>query len=182
MEQNKTIVINLYGGPGSGKSTIMAGVFAELKFRGINCEMAPEFAKEKVWEGSLDILGNQLYIFGKQHHTVFRLLGKVDVIITDSPIILSLYYGKNCSDTFKKLVLEEFNKLNNINIFVDRIKAYNPKGRLQTEDEAKQIDKELLSILSNNNIETYHAPGKKASIDLICNLAEEGFDLVNYLK
>jgi len=163
----KTIVVNLYGGPGSGKSTLMASIFSELKLNGINCEMAPEFAKEKVWEGSLDILANQLYIFGKQHHTIFRLLGKVDVIITDSPIILSLYYGKNCSNTFKKLVLEEYAKLNNINFFVDRIKKYNPKGRLQTESEAKQIDKELLSILSKNNIHAVHVEGGRKNIKWI---------------
>jgi len=169
MKINKTLVINLFGGPGSGKSTLMAGIFSELKFRGINCEMAPEFAKEKVWEGSLDILSNQLYIFGKQHHTIFRLLGKVDVIITDSPIILSLYYGKNCSDNFKKLVLEEHNKLHNLDLFIQRIKEYNPKGRLQTEDEAKQIDEELITILSDNNIKCIFEEGSRDRISRICD-------------
>lgn len=167
--KNRTLVVNLYGGPGSGKSTLMASIFSELKLNGVNCEMAPEFAKEKVWEGSLDVLSNQLYIFGKQHHTTFRLLNKVDVVITDSPIILSLYYGKKCSKTFKKLVLEEHNKLNTVNIFVDRIKKYNPKGRLQTLAQAKQIDKELLEILNSNGIIPVHVEGGRKHIKQICN-------------
>jgi len=34
-----TLVVNLYGGPGTGKSTTAAATFAELKMAGINCEL-----------------------------------------------------------------------------------------------------------------------------------------------
>lgn len=40
-------VINLFAGPGSGKSTTCAGVFSKLKLAGVNCEMALEYAKDK---------------------------------------------------------------------------------------------------------------------------------------
>ena len=46
------LVINLFGGPGCGKSTIAALLFGKLKQNGINCEMALEYAKDKVWEES----------------------------------------------------------------------------------------------------------------------------------
>lgn len=177
--KSKTVVVNLFGGPGSGKSTLMAGLFSELKFRNINCEMAPEFSKEKVWENSLDILSNQIYIFGKQHHTVFRLLNKVDVVITDSPIILSLYYGKNCSKSFADLVLEEHNKLDSVNIFVKRLKEYNPSGRLQTKEQAEKIDKEILNILDSNTITYNTLPGNKSSVDKISDMLELFFKLKN---
>ena len=45
-----TLVINLFSGPGVGKSTTAAMVFAKLKMNGVDCEMALEFAKEKVWD------------------------------------------------------------------------------------------------------------------------------------
>ena len=54
------IVVNLFAGPGSGKSTTCAGVFSKLKLIGINCEMALEYAKDKVWENSLDVLNDQI--------------------------------------------------------------------------------------------------------------------------
>jgi hypothetical protein len=171
-----TLVINLWGGPGSGKSSLMAGLFSALKFNGCDCEMAPEFAKEKVWENSLDVLSNQIYVFGKQHHAIFRLKGKVDIIITDSPLLFSLYYGANQSLSFKQLVLEEYNKLNNLNVWVDRVKKYNPNGRLQTEDEALEIDNKLLEILHLNNIKYIHVPGKASSISKLL----EGIDLIYY--
>ena len=46
----KPIVVNLIAAPGSGKSTIAAGVFEELKWEGVNAELITEFAKDKVWE------------------------------------------------------------------------------------------------------------------------------------
>ena len=42
----ETLVVNLFGGPGTGKSTMMAGIFAKLKSLGYDCEMCVEFAKE----------------------------------------------------------------------------------------------------------------------------------------
>ena len=55
----KTLVINLFGGPGVGKSTLCASVFAKLKIMGIDCEMATEYAKgamTKSKAGTGDIL------------------------------------------------------------------------------------------------------------------------------
>ena len=151
-KENDTLLINLYAGPGCGKSSSMATIFSELKWLGVNCEMAPEFAKEKVWEGSLGILGNQIYVFGKQLHSIYRLLGKVEVIITDSPLLLSLIYGKNEVQQFKDLVKTVHNGLNTWNIYLNRHKAYNPAGRLQTEEEAKQKDIEVLEMLKGEEI------------------------------
>ncbi len=65
-QKKSALIVNLFGGPGAGKSTMAAGLFSELKWRGINCELATEYAKEKVWEESYAIFENQIYIFGKQ--------------------------------------------------------------------------------------------------------------------
>ena len=162
------IVVNLFAGPGSGKSTTCAGVFAKLKLAGVNCEMALEYAKDKVWEESNKVLDDQIYVFGKQLHRIFRLKDKVDVVITDSPILLSIIYDKTGNKYFSDLVLNQFNNFDNRNYFIERTTVYNPKGRLQTEDEAKEIDKVLLDLLKDCNIE-YYSVGKSEAVDYIFN-------------
>lgn len=148
-----TLVVNLYGGPGTGKSTTAAGLFSKLKQRGVNCELVTEYAKDKVWDEHYSIFSNQIYIFGKQYHRIHRLLDKVDVIVTDAPLLHSIFYSQNMPGSFKQLVLDVHNSLNTLNIFLTRCRKYNPSGRMQTEEEAKRIDSKLLIMLKN-----YHVP------------------------
>jgi len=162
-----TLLINLYGGPGTGKSTCCAGLFFKFKTLDYNCEMAREYAKGKVWENSLDVLKDQPYVFGKQLHKFKILCDKVDVIITDSPLLLSLYYGDKETESFKNFVLGEHNKFNSINIFLNRVKKFNPSGRLQSEEESKNIDVKVKEILDKNNIKYYIFDGTREAVNEI---------------
>lgn len=152
-QRERPIVVNLISGPGAGKSTTAAGVFYELKKLGINAEMALEFAKDKVYEEAFRTMDDQIYIFAKQFHKLWRLRDKVDVIITDSPLIISLYYNKEKSDYFNDFVVEQYNRFDNICYFIERGESYQPEGRLQTAEESKEIDNEIISLLKKYNIE-----------------------------
>lgn len=157
-----TIVVNLIGGPGSGKSTCASGIFYKLKQSGINCELALEFAKDKVWEDSIKVLDDQLYIFGKQYHKLFRLKDKVDVIITDSPLLVSILYNKTPSKYFDDLVVEQYNTFNNMLFFINRPDTYQTEGRIQTANDAKIIDDETKCMLKDNNIPYTEIPCENA--------------------
>ena len=167
----KTTVVNLFAGPGAGKSTFCAGVFASLKWLGVNCEMALEYAKDMVWQQSFDVLNNQLYVFGKQQNRLFRLNGKVDVIITDSPLINSLIYDAQKREqtraAFVELVLAEHWSYDNLNFFIERRKRYNPIGRLQTKTEAEQLDARIRKVLEARNIPYKALPGVPGQIETI---------------
>lgn len=170
-----TLVINLFSGPGVGKSTTAAMVFAKLKMNGVDCEMALEFAKEKVWEESFKTMDDQIYIFGKQLHKIWRLNNKVQVIICDSPLPNSIVYDKEDSEPFHALVLEQFDKFNNRNFFIKRGTDYVENGRLQTLEEARKIDEKVLSILTEN-----HIPYTTLSIDKASDTIVE--TILNELK
>jgi hypothetical protein len=142
-----TLVVNVYGGPGSGKSSMMHSIMSTLKWKGVDCEMAPEYAKDLVWDNSYTTLKNQFLIAANQYTRVLRLNGKVDVIVTDSPLLLGLYYGKYEPDSFKQYLLDKFNEFDNINFFIKRVKPYNQTGRTQSEDEAIEIDDYILKYM-----------------------------------
>lgn len=170
------IVINLFAGPGVGKSTTAARIFAELKLMGVNCEMALEFAKDKVWEESFKTMDDQIYIFGKQFHKIWRLKDKVDVIITDSPLPISIVYDKENSKAFHELIMEQFNKFNNFNFLIERGTDYQEAGRVQTEEEAKEVDKVVKNVLDENKIDYTTLPIEGAAkhiSGLILNVLEE---------
>lgn len=149
----QTYIINLYGGPGCGKSTVAAGLFYELKCKGIKCELTGEYAKDRTWDENPEVLGNQPFIFGQQLHRIWRLNGKVQFIICDSPLLLSIIYSKENSDIFNKFVIEQYNKYNNINFVLDRTTKYDIVGRNETEQKALELDDNLINIMNEYNIE-----------------------------
>lgn len=173
------IVVNLFGAPSSGKSTGAAYIFSKLKLNGVNAEYVSEFAKDKVWEESKEVFKNQAYIFGKQYFRQSRLNNKVDVIITDSPLLLSSFYNKNDSplgEDFQKVVRNVFDSYINNNYFLLRDKPYNPKGRFQTEKESDVLSNELLEYLNNNNIRYEILKGNQDNYDKIVE------QVLNYLN
>lgn len=161
------LIINIFGGPGIGKSTTAAGVFSILKLHGVNAELVTEFAKDLTWEQRYKTLENQYYIWAKQYHRMWRLRDNVDVIITDSPLVLSLMYGEIC-DTHRQTVLDTFrNTFDNMNYFLNRVKEYNPKGRNQTEQQARGIDNTVQQMLQNNDITYKTVTGNYTGINEI---------------
>lgn len=172
MENKKqTLVVNLLGGPGSGKSTMASLIFYKLKCDGIDAELVNEYAKQLVWEQSFPKMKNQIYIFGKQHNKQWMLNGKVDAIITDSPLLLNVYYDFDQTKGLKDLILSEFhNSFNNLNILLKRSSVYNPNGRTQTEEQAQKVDKELTELLEHENIEYIVSEVTPACVDIIVEL------------
>lgn len=163
------IIINLFGAPGAGKSTGAAYVFSQLKAAGVNAELVTEFAKDKVWEETKAVFENQAYIFGKQYFRISRLAGKVDVVITDSPILLSAFYGKDdqvLGKEFDDLTLKVFNQYDSLNVYVHRVKPYNEAGRFQTEAESDKLSENLLQFLKTHGVDCLHINGISTDMTL----------------
>lgn len=163
------LLANLFGPPGAGKSTLSAYVFAKLKMMGVNCELVTEFAKDKVWEKNNEALSNQIYIFAKQYYRITRCAGKVDVVITDSPLFLSPFYNKDpdIDEPLKDLVSRISAKYTNLNYFIKRVKKYNPVGRLQSEAESNEYGIHIKDMLKSFNIQFREIDGDLMSADMI---------------
>lgn len=163
------VVVNLFGAPGAGKSTGAAYVFSKLKMLGVNAELVTEYAKDKVWEENDAVFKNQAYIFGKQYFRISRLYGKVDVVVTDSPLLLSSFYNtcELLGEEFNSLVCNVFNSYSNINMFIDRVKEYNEAGRFQSEKDSDLVARSLGLFLTKHGVACKHYPGDISGYDCI---------------
>ncbi len=162
--QKKTLVVNLFGSPGAGKSTGAAYIFSRLKMKGVNAELVTEYAKDKVWDKATEPFKNELYLFGKQQYKISRCASEVDVVVTDSPLPLCIAYNNDpvLGDLFNALVMNVFNSYSNMNYFVKRVKPYKQVGRLQSSEEADKISDEVLSVFLNHGIDFKEVDGDLA--------------------
>lgn len=148
-------VVNFFGGPGSGKSRTATGVFSALKDMGVNAEYVPEYAKDASWENrGKKFFKAQQHIYGEQSWRLERLVGDADMAITDAPLPIGLaYFSEGFSiPSLRKTIIEDFNRYDNLNIFLARGGKYNPKGRSQNLDEARILDDIIFGILVEENI------------------------------
>jgi hypothetical protein len=146
-----TIIVNILGAPSAGKSIAAMRTTCDLRVKGVSVEYCNEVAKSFVFEHRKKALTCQPYIYGKQLKNMESLMGEVDVIVTDSPLILSSYYNlRNCPGRypaiFDTLVAEHWKALGGLTFFLHRAHAYDPIGRYQSEEEANEISLELLEL------------------------------------
>lgn len=160
-----TKVINLFGGPGCGKSTTAAHLFALMKHSGYKVELVTEYAKELCYEGTLEEAG-QFTILLEQYRRQNRLKDKVDYIITDSPLLLSLCYGPKV-ESFQQEVLSRYTEFKNIQILLKRVKPYYDYGRLQNRDQSVQVDSIVKSMLQEYSPQYYINKGNKSAAKII---------------
>jgi len=169
-------VVNMFGGSSVGKSTNACRLFAMLKDEDVNVELVREFVKEAIWEGRMKVLGCQLKISGEQLYRQHILSGKVDIAITDSPILLGAIYESD-NKYLKDLLIHEFNKFNNINILLQRVKPFNPHGRTEKcIEESIEYDKKIQKFLDNNNIPYHIVTGDRRGCIDILKILDIDFD------
>ena len=176
----KTYIINVIGGPGVGKTTISALLFANLKLAGYVCEYVQEYAKKLVWTKDFDTLNNQYWVSREQFRLLNEINGHVDFIVTDGPLIHGIYYNKynkdNTSnvDKTEKFILESISKFHNINIVLERVnRDYEVEGRIETKEQAQDIDLILRHILRVNGFQFKTFPANPAQIDNIVATIQE---------
>ena len=154
-----TLVINMLGGSGVGKSTTAAGLYYQMKLNHMNVELVREYVKVLAWQGAKIGRFDQVNIFGEQCKLEHTLYGKVDYIVTDSPIILApiyeiFYHNDSMMEeaALKFLSKSRESGIEQLNILLKRNKPYDTKGRFQTEQEAISVDKLTLDFLNKYNI------------------------------
>lgn len=156
----KLTVINLFAGPGAGKSVTALFLTAHLQAMGKKVEYVHEFAKTQVWDKRMTDTGGifteQDYIGAHQHNLIRRLVEHdIEYVVTDTSLLLGLAYMPEWyPPTYSAFLLEVFNSYNNINYFIDRGNIpYVETGRNQTHQQALDKDDEVRRLLKDNGVE-----------------------------
>lgn len=164
MRAKETWVINLFGGPGCGKTTLAFHLCYLIKKAGYEVHYANELAK---WYAlSEDDIGphEQARLVLDQLENENEYYGLVDFIVTDAPPELNTFYGNHrgdegtiCSENHVKTLRENYSNPREFNgvsgqVIVPRVvhydlqlvrdpeKIYKDEGRYQSRMEALNCD------------------------------------------
>jgi hypothetical protein len=151
MGRKRTLVVEFYAGPSVGKSTDAADLYQILKKRGIDAEMSREYVKRWAWEGRGVEALDEFYIFAKQVREESVLLGKVDVVVSDRPVLMSavyadLYAPAEIRDGVVAAVRSYYSAAadaghRRVAVLLPRIHQYVEAGRFEDEAGALLVDR-----------------------------------------
>lgn len=162
-------VVNLFGGPGIGKSSIASGLTYKLKKNHITCDNPYEFPKVLAWDENYSAISDQLYVVANQHRGIVKSFGKVDYIILDSPVMLSLIYkdyyneqrdndypSRLYRENFDRMIMDIHNGYDSVNILLKRTEGnHNDSERYHNLEQSQELDTMIEDSLKEHGVE-YH--------------------------
>lgn len=174
----ETLYINIFGSPGSGKSTLAAELFAEMKKRlsDLTIEYVPEFAKKFCFDDKINpvfnVPENQMYIGANQYYNIYSLDKKVDIVITDSPFLISCIYNNSplLGENYNQVVKNIFCNHKNLNILLQlNPDMYQQSGRNESVIQSRELESRLNDLMFKFEIPFT----KTRSCEKIIELAKE---------
>lgn len=180
-----TTIISMYGGPGAGKSTSAAYMYYVLKAAGENVELVREYVKNWAWEGRLINTYDQIYFLGKQSRHESMLFGKVEWLVTDSPIFMNYYYATQyctpkLADGIKAAVLAFYEQSvedghKHYHVMLHRDSPYVQDGRYQSEEVALAMDGGIDKMLQDLKIpNVIHCKSNEESLKQLWDSIKSG--------
>lgn len=172
-----TTITSFYGGPSAGKSTSAAALYAIMKARGMSVELVREYIKEWIWDKRPLGIYEQLYITAKQLRRVTSFLGKVDYIITDSPVWLNSFYSRKYGtqhihegcEAMCKAYYQQVKSSGHrfLNLWQTRAGKYEQAGRASNEQQARIADVEMKKYFKDKGLLFTEQRGTTAELEII---------------
>jgi hypothetical protein len=118
-----------------------------------------EYVKTWAWQNKKVGPFDQIYLLGKQSKYESILYGKVDYIVTDSPLLLCPIYeiyhsGKElvAPAAFNFIEDAKSKGVEHVNFVLSRHKHFDTRGRYDTLEEATQVDAVIREFLQEHEI------------------------------
>lgn len=166
LPKKKPVLVELLGGPGTGKTMLALLTTGELKASGVDAEYVGEVARELIMSGEFDYLlrrygseGLQSNLLWKQRERLRAAINSgPDVVVTDSPLILQKLY-QAANSPLQDLTLSDSEITHGMCSHVltfwpshSRTEATHVlRGRHQTIAQAEDLDVRLRNLLYEEN-------------------------------
>ncbi|MEG3039466.1 MAG: zincin-like metallopeptidase domain-containing protein [Erysipelotrichaceae bacterium] len=155
VNEKRALIVNVFGGPGAGKTTAALELTCLLKKQGVNAEFVGEYAKDLIYDDQENLLDgswdNENAMLDEKVHQIERLVHKADVIVSDAPILQSGIYSKERKEEVLKKSLEISSRYPNLNVFLNRGNHFSTIGS-QNYEESILIDRAILNQLKADEI------------------------------
>lgn len=147
--------ICVYGGPGSGKSTLTPQIFSGMKKKHYNVEYVGEWIKGWAVEGRTPEGFDQLYVLAKQVYMEESWLRNgIDYIVCECPLLMNTAYASwhkaPCANKYIEIAQAVEEIYPSLNFFIDRTVPYVDAGRYQNEQQAHEFDEFLREFLNTH--------------------------------
>lgn len=158
--RTKTKVLEFYGGPGIGKSTLAAKMYVYLKERRCDAELVREFVREFAWHQYLELdQCDQLFAIAQQMKRELALFGNVKYLVTDGPVLMNYIYAlvyptslpvRHAAKAQVKAFYKEAKAkgVQHIPIIINRVFAYDKTNREPSLKKSKVVDGMIASQIS----------------------------------
>lgn len=177
------MVVNLFGAPGSGKSTLalLTAGYLKVFHPDLTVECPDEIAKTKVYDEATKVLGCQIYTAGRQFWQVARCEGHADIVVCDSPILLSAVYGEMLEQptptSFRDVCLHYHTKHRSLNYFMVRQHRFESRARIHDETQAEAIAERIKAHLTFAKIPHEDV---SSSVDTALTIAQDAAGLARH--
>ena len=149
---DKPLVVNLFAGPGAGKTVMAMSVVVELKKRGIHAEYVSEVAKDCVYHiDNFRLSKAQIRAALEKISGSYVTQCQLFNVITDSPLVLSAAYlkGDHFRPDFEEMCKTAAEDYHNLNYFLNRVVTeFETEGRIHDLSESLDKDVEIEELLN----------------------------------
>lgn len=120
---DRTLIVNVYGGPGAGQSEVCRKICDELTRAGYKADFLSGYAKDLNPESYREFCrpGWEMFdVFKNQVEQIDAAAGKTDVLVVDSPLLQTAAYTECLSSSYLEGISEIYGQYKNMEIYLRR--------------------------------------------------------------
>jgi nicotinamide riboside kinase len=163
-------VINIFGVPGAGKTTMSLGLCHALKESDVKVEFVDEYARRELLLNGPDALARQDFFAAElRWHLVRAKRAGVEVAVVDSPLLLCSFYATQYqsipSAHWHQYILDAHKSFDNLNFWlsypVGRTQTHDMSTRVHTSADSQSMESGLKTFLTKNEIALIHTTNRE---------------------